>query len=273
MLEEVEENYKRRKETGETIMGLKTGIKFLDKKLNGLRTGLYLLGGSPGVGKTTFATQISCNIAKEHPVVYLTYENTPENLVLKSICRMAKIPFSEVDTGSHAPEELKPGIKSYTPIGRRIAYIEGTVRVSTDQIRAKALQVMNRFEDDRCLVVVDYLQKMAHQSGYEEIRANVSQLSIKLRELANRLKSPVLAITSLNRSGYKNSGLSSLKESGDLEYGADGVLLLSKDNERAARAPAKAVTMKIAKNRYGQTGNVNMIFRPDIGDFREEARR
>jgi len=101
--------------------------------------------------------------------------------------------------------------------------------------------------------------------------------SAELRELSSRLRSPVVALASQNRAegdydGRKGSAsLSSLKESGDLEYGADVVLFLTPAKERHAVAPARAVDLTIGKNRNGDTGRVELIFRPDIATLREVA--
>ena len=68
------------------------------------------------------------------------------------------------------------------------------------------------------------------------------------------------------------TALDSLKESGDLEYAADVVLFLTEAQERCATPPARAVDLTIGKNRHGDTGKIGLIFRPDLGTLREEAR-
>jgi len=99
-----------------------------------------------------------------------------------------------------------------------------------------------------------------------------------LRELALGLHSPVLALASQNRSagnygnGKGSAALDSLKESGDLEYAADVVLFLTEAQERGATPLARAVELTVAKNRHGDTGKLSLIFRPDLGTMREEAR-
>jgi len=126
------------------------------------------------------------------------------------------------------------------------------------------------------LLVFDYLQRAAHTLGYQQLRHNVSMMTAQLRELGQRTNSAVLAISSLNRAGgdYGRGGaaqLDSLKESGDLEYGADTVMLLYPPAESTATAPAREVELKLAKNRFGPVGSLRLIFRPDLGVFRERV--
>ena len=110
------------------------------------------------------------------------------------------------------------------------------------------------------------------------MRERVELLGGALRELAARLHSPVLALASQNRAqghygnGKGTAALDSLKESGDLEYMADVVLFLTETLERQSRPPARAVDLTIAKNRHGDIGKLLLIFRPDLGTLREEAR-
>ncbi len=93
-----------------------------------------------------------------------------------------------------------------------------------------------------------------------------------------RLQSPVIVLSSQNRSagnygnGKGSAALDSLKESGDLEYAADVVLFLTEAKERQATAPARALDLTVAKHRHGETGKIALIFRPDLGTLREEAR-
>ena len=75
------------------------------------------------------------------------------------------------------------------------AYIQGQARQaiarhSDRRIQGQARQAMARHGARRCLVIVDYLQRMAHASGYGTLRENVSALTLGLRELATRLDSP-----------------------------------------------------------------------------------
>jgi replicative DNA helicase len=110
------------------------------------------------------------------------------------------------------------------------------------------------------------------------VRERVDMLGGLLRELVLSLHSPVLALASQNRSagnygnGKGSAALDSLKESGDLEYAADVVVFLTEAQDHMATPPARAVELTVAKNRHGDTGKVGLIFRPDLGTMREEAR-
>ncbi|MBN9393149.1 MAG: AAA family ATPase [Chloroflexi bacterium] len=280
VLAEAENRQLQRQETGNAISGVATGLKRVDELLNGLGTGLYILAGAPGAGKTTLSLQIAQHAASTGtPVVYVTYENSPSNLVLKALCARAKIPASQVERGFGNTQALRWAALELQPIFDKLAIIEGNSKLTVGQVRGKALQAQARHKAGRCLVVFDYLQRAAHTAGYDQLRYNVSAMAGELRDLANRLNGPVLAISSQNRSGgdYGKGGgsatLDSLKESGDLEYSADAVMFLRMSEKRQIPPPARAVDIVLAKNRFGDVGMVPLVFRPDLGDLREEAVR
>jgi replicative DNA helicase len=66
--------------------------------------------------------------------------------------------------------------------------------------------------------------------------------------------------------------LVSLKESGDLEYSADTALFLVEADKPQPEPPARAVDLVVEKNRYGPKGRIPLIFRPELGVFREAER-
>jgi replicative DNA helicase len=273
------------KETGRETLGIPTGFRDLDQMLNGLNPGFYVLGGAPGVGKTSLALQWACRCAEELPVLYVTYENSPQSLVQKAICRMAGISPADVDRGRadmgkllEGANAFKGGTESPESPGHRLAFLEGNRRTTTAYIQGQARHAMSRVGASRCLVVVDYLQRMAHAgaSDYGSLRENVSALTLELRELATRLDSPVLALSSLSR-GVNNYGkptLESLKESGDLEFAADVVLLMgANEDDPTGNRLVRNVDLQVAKNRYGEAGRkVKLVFKPALGDFKEEVR-
>ncbi|WP_103019399.1 DnaB-like helicase C-terminal domain-containing protein [Salinibacter altiplanensis] len=280
VLSEAEEAREHYQATGDPIRGVKTGIGRLDEITGGLQPGLTILSGGPGVGKTTLALQIGADAASEGvPTLYVTFENSPSQLVLKGMGRVGGINPKDVRRGTVPMNETREAAEAWRKKARRLSFIEGRSDLSRGQIRGKARRWMNRFEADRCLVVVDYLQLYAKASedlsDSDGLRERVERMGQRLRELAMELRSPVLAIASQNRSAkYSDGGrasLDTLKESGDLEYGADVVAILTEPDDRQATDPASPVDLTVAKNRNGETGRVELIFRPDRGTMRPES--
>ncbi len=254
-------------------MGVATGIVKLDKLLGGLQPGLHLLAASPGKGKTSLGLQFAAEAAKAgEPALFVTFEEAPERLALKVVCQQARLVSKTYAEGYGDPQDVEAAMREHGPALARLHVLEGTGRLTVGQVKARALAIMARHDAGRCLVVLDYLQRWAGgRREYTEFRHVVSGLVSELRELALRLDSPVLCISSQNRPGQDGANLTSFKESGDLEYSADTAMFLVDAPERTAVSPARAVDLKIQKNRYGDTGKVALIFRADLGVMHEEA--
>ena len=282
VLSEAEEAREEYQATGDPIRGVKTGIGRLDDITGGLQPGLTILSGGPGVGKTTLALQIGADAASEGvPTLYVTFENSPRELVLKGMGRVGNVNPRDVRRGTVPMKETRDAAAAWREKANRLSFIEGRSDLTRGQIRGKGRRWMNRFDAGQCLVVVDYLQLYAKAAseldGTDTLRERVERMGQRLRELAMELRSPVLAIASQNRGAkYSDGGranLDTLKESGDLEYGADVVAILTEPDDRQATDPASPVDLTVAKNRNGETGRVEMIFRPDRGTMRPESQR
>jgi replicative DNA helicase len=278
VIEMAKERSSQRLETGKPTCGIPSGLATLDLALNGLNPGLHVLAGAPGAGKTTLSLQMALHAAKEgFPVLYVSYENSPMNLIAKSLCSRAGCTTNDLDRGFASVAKLEASAKEMTEWLERLAVVEGSCQLTVAQVRGRALQMLARHSASRCLIIFDYLQRAAHGGAYEQVRQNVSALAGELRDLSNRLNSPVLALSSQNRSaggygsGLGSAALDSLKESGDLEYSADTVWFL-KRTDRMVPEPARAVDLVVAKNRYGPSDfSIPLIFRPDRGQLREVA--
>jgi len=225
VLADAEARRLQREATGRAVLGVPTGLAQLDNLLGGLNDGLYLLAGPPGMGKTTLALQIAAAATKEVPVVVVTFEHAPENLTLKLLCARAGVNPRDVQRGYADLAKLRAAAVAWEPAAERLAVVEGSSQLTVAQVRAQVRRALREHQAERCLVVVDYLQLWAKVAedlrGNLSVRERVDMLGGLLRELALRLRSPVLAL---------------------------------------------------AKNRHGDTGKVGLIFRPDLGTLREEAR-
>lgn len=271
ILEEVLKRYEHVKEKGNSVIGVPTGLKGLDQLLGGLQTGVHMLAGEPGQGKTSLVLQLAANVAKNgDSVLFVSFEESLQRLAFKAVCLEAGLEMKPYAEGQGNPLVLEVAFKQIGPALKRLHFIEGNSHLTISQLKAKALQLREKNKTGKCLVIVDYLQRWAAaRKDFSEFRHVVSSLVSDLREFSLRIDSPVLVISSQNRSGQGTSFLTSLKESGELEYSADSALFLVGNKERFPREPARAVDLKIEKNRYGDRGSIELLFRPDIGRFQE----
>lgn len=271
LLEELRERWQAVEDRGDTVAGLPTGFNGLDNLLGGWQAGIHLLAGEPGVGKTSLVLQIASSAAATGvPVLVVSFEETPTRLTLKILGQQTQLEPKPFADGRRDPAELERLAGQYVSPLVSLYIQEGSPRLTVQQVRGKCWQIMSRHGSDRCLLVVDYLQRWAAgRRDYSEYRHVVSGLVSELRALALKINSPVVVISSQNRQLQGRAVLPSLKESGDLEYTADSATFLSINEKRVVSPPARAVDLSVQKNRYGDIGVVRLIFKPQLGLFVE----
>ena len=261
-------------ETG--LPGLPTGFRHLDNLTNGLEAGLYLLAGPPKTGKTTFVNQLAYQVAQAGlPVIYVSFENDPLDLLLKQLCRLSDQPLMRAQKGEVDRAALETvAARLEREVGDRLYYVAGGAETTVAQVRGKMKQALAHHAAPRGLLVLDYLQKMALVKPVgQQMRDNVNHLSLQLRDLSREVNSPLLAVASLSREGYapgRKANLSTLKESGNLEYDADAVWLLESEEDREGRG-VLPVTLTIAAARRSPTGTVPLMLKQSSGRFTEQA--
>ncbi|MEW8439908.1 MAG: replicative DNA helicase [Candidatus Thiodiazotropha taylori] len=244
--------------------GLLTGFVDLDKLTNGLRPGQFVvLAARPSVGKTTFALNISKNIAMRlhKTVLVFSLEMEKSELLDKLVSSAGKIPLSDVLKGTLSEGNLSEAMGS---INKAPLFIDDTGGLFINQIRTRALRIKRKH--GLGMVVVDYLQlvRAKAESRFQE----VSEISRALKALAKELQVPIIALSQLSRDIESRPGgrprLSDLRESGQLEQDADLVAFLYKQNVDSAK---EIVTLEVAKQRNGPTGMLYLTARLECSQF------
>ncbi len=257
-------------QTGSTIMGHSTGFPRLDDLLGGLEPGrVTILQAAPGTGKTTLSNQIAYNVASHGaPVLYISFENHPEDLTLKTLCRLAGVSVSQASKGLIQPEKLAEAARTFQARAGTLYYVVGNGSTTMESIRATLRTIMRTHPDaGHPVIFLDYLQRLAKAATGpgrgEDLFSQVTRTSGQLSTLANETGAHVLAISSMNRESYKNAaaknGLTSGKGSGDLEYDAAHVLALNVDEKNATPdSNTDCLHLGLIKNRYGAVGGLTL---------------
>lgn len=259
-----------------------TGFTELDLNLGGgLFSGLYVIGATPGLGKTTFCLQIADNIAgSSRPVMFFSLEQSRLELVTKSISRTARKMYPNSQRELKNSLQIRKGYTSDATAGALQKYretvaphmhiIEGNFETNIDTIRATVQRYISR-NTIRPAVIIDYLQivKPGKGSKARDTRAAVDEVLTELKRMSRDFEIPVICISTLNRTNYsKTMGLESFKESGGVEYTADVAIGMQYEiiseldgkNENSDREAVNAeknkterkIVLICLKNRYGK---------------------
>lgn len=208
----------------------KTGFANLDKEMNGLYPGLYVVGGISSVGKTTFVHQLGDQLAEQGDhVLFFSLEQSKMEMVSKSLARTtAKVNLNSAVSsvairGGHQSQAIRDAVISYQQTGKRVNVIEGNFNTNVQTIRNYVSQYAKN-NDTSPIVIVDYLQIMPGLSDSVNDKQRVDVNVTELKRMSRDLSLSVFVISSLNRGNYLAPiDFESFKESGGIEYTADVV--------------------------------------------------
>ncbi|MCL2816961.1 MAG: replicative DNA helicase [Clostridiales bacterium] len=262
------------------VTGVPT-FRDLDGLLSGLHKGdLIILAARPAVGKTSMALNIAQNAGNRHKltVAIFSLEMPKEQLVLRMLCKEARVNQSKVRTGRAEQRDINKLAEALVRFHNSEIYIDDSATITVSEMRAKCRKL--KMEKRRLdLVVVDYLQLISGGSRRTENRQQeISEISRGLKAMAKELDVPVLSLSQLSRlaeRGAEEPSLSHLRESGAIEQDADVVVFLHRKKEDKTdelAAPTGQIEVIVAKHRNGPSGKIEMVFIPEYTSFENKAR-
>jgi replicative DNA helicase len=256
--------------------GIPTGFVDVDTLLSGLQKGnLIVVAARPGVGKSSFVTNVARNIAVDAgaPVAMFSLEMSRFEIGMRLLCGEARVPWDKVRSGRMATEEWTRIVEAAEVLHEAPLYIVDSGNVTIVDIRAKARRLKSR--KGLGLIIVDYLQLMSGHARTENRQQEIAEISRSLKLLAKELEIPVIAVSQLNRDPErrqdKRPQLSDLRESGAIEQDSDIVMFIHRDDSDDPQVKGKADII-VAKHRNGPTATVPLTFLPHLTLFRNFAR-
>jgi len=255
------------------IPGLSTGMRDLDKKINGLnKSDLLLVAARPAMGKSAFALNLALNVAKKYgkTVAIFNLEMSREQLAMRLLAIESFVDGQKMATGKLTEEEWSKLCMASASLSQTDIRIDDNPSITVAEMNAKCRRVENLG-----MVVIDYLQLM-NGSGYGkggDSRVNVvSEISRSLKIMAKELNVPVICLSQLSRGPEsrtdKRPMLSDLRESGAIEQDADEVLFLYRDEYYNENSEDKGIAECIvSKNRHGEVGTVKLQWIPQYQTF------
>lgn len=249
---------------------LYTGITDLDKMICGLhKQELTIIGARPGVGKTTLALQIAEHIAERGTeTAIISLEMSDTQVIQKLISRRARINSYKMRMGTLETKELEQiGIVSAEIAELPIHLITKARTIQHIENIARKLKNKNNLG----LMVIDYIQLIKNKGKFNSREQEVADITRTLKLLSLELNIPIIGLCQLNRNAARQEPtLADLRESGAIEQDADNILFLYQEAE--STETVVDITLKLAKQRAGETGKISLKFNKANSEFREVIR-
>ncbi len=271
-LHNVLEDIDGRLRAGEAVEGKvwPSGFGALDRTLTGgFRSGeLVLLGGPPGLGKTTLALQMIRNLVTAgHHAVYFSYEHDTQSVLERLIVmeaaeiagsnavmlprvrqafegrRAAELSLEERLAGTEGGAEAVQALQDFGP--RLHVHRSSGAHTDVQSVR-EAIERIREATGQTPFVVIDYLQKVFVPPPPDERRRGpglseddrMTVVVEALKDMALDMMVPVLALVAVDKSGLeagKRVRLRNLRGSSALAHEADIALIMNDKFDVVAR--------------------------------------
>lgn len=258
---------------GTHFEGLQTGFKDLDNLIDGFGLGEnIILAARPSMGKTALALNIALNVAgKGIPVMFFTLEQSKERLTDRLMAMKAGISAKRMRLRLLYEAEMERLETAYNELTELpIKIFEGSM--NTSQIRSALARQKGKY-----LAVIDFLTLLTDLPTLTA-HERYGTIAKKIQNMALEFNVPILTLAQLSRKVEERQNkrpiLSDLRESGNIEEAADKVLFIYRDEYYNANTEKKGIAEIIcAKNRDGEIGTEELVWRPEVLRFGNLSRR
>jgi replicative DNA helicase len=233
------------------------------------RGSLVIIGARTSVGKTSLATTLAVEHARAgNRVSFISVEMDRHRIGQRFVGALSGISLQDLVKHNLSESEEK----------RLIDALSTSLALCTDDHSRSWSAARSRIRQHARelggvdVVFLDYVQLLdAEQQSGEKRYEALGRVSMGLKTLAMDLNCVIVALAQLNRGTEEREEprLSDLRESGNLEQDADIVWLLWRANADTTKAGMSPVRLKVAKNRYGPTGEIKLRFRSTAMSFLE----
>ncbi len=262
------------------VTGLPSGYRDLDRLTRGFqRSDLIIVAARPSVGKTAFALNVSQRAAERtmDPIAIFSLEMSAEQLLQRMICAEANLEADRLRTGLLEADDWIKLTEAMASLSKKPIFIDDTPGITVNEIKAKAMRLMNEHGGRLGAILIDYLQLVRSGNKAGNRQEEVSEISRTLKGIARELNVPVIALSQLSRSVEqrqdKRPMMSDIRESGSIEQDADIVAFLYRDDYYDKETENKnVIEIIIAKQRNGPTGTVELAFLKEYNKFVDLAR-
>lgn len=279
-----------------------TGLNAFDNLLGGgLYPGLYVIAAATGFGKSTFCLQVADELASRgEDVVYFSLEMSQDELIARSLSRLTYLKARNKECARTTRDILQRSISArndrqfiaeynqvysdaldaFARMADRLFYRDGSAdRITITEVEKFVGQLVE--SGRRPFVFIDYLQFLKTDIQNLTDKQQADRVIEALKRLSTRYGITVVAISSINRQSYSSkAGLSALKESGQIEFTGDAVLMIqpadvvddnAKDKyEEVLSQEERDLEVVLLKNRYGALGKAYFKFYAKFNLFSEK---
>jgi replicative DNA helicase len=231
--------------------GLLTGLRCIDRRLNGLKPGaLVVIGGRPGMSKTGLARAIMHGAATRNPdrvFPFFGIEMGPEEMIQRELSAITYemdrgIEYRAMSSASLTPMDFMTLADAERRVPQNLRLVDCPA-LSVDDVRRKVWAMQRKGKVGA--ICIDYLQLMRKPAAQGRNETSVlGEMTMALKQIARQAGITVILLSQLSRAveqrDDKRPQLSDLRDSGSIEQDADVVLFPFREFYYLNKAEPKA---------------------------------
>lgn len=259
VLDAIDDIERTQKQKGHT--GVETGFKKLDEITDGFQKSDYiLLGARPSMGKTALALNITLNIAKnDKKVAFFSLEMSRKQVVKRLVLSESLVSDKKIKNKELKDDDYRLLVNAGEELYKKNIFVNDNAALTVPQMKSMCRKLKRSRGLD--IVLIDYLQLIRSREGSSR-REQVEAVSRDLKAMAKELDVPVVVISSLSRANEarqnKRPILSDLRETGQIEFDADLIMFLHRENYYDPESNPYLAELIIAKQRNGGLGVIQL---------------
>ena len=256
------------------IKSMPTRLFDLDELIDGgiQRGTLFVIGARPAMGKSAIAMSIGLRMAQTLSVGFISLEMSHTDVrdrqtaimrgqTIDAITRPADkdLSFAEIVNAVEESRDLR-------------WYVTERAGLNINQVRSMARSLKRKNGLD--ILIVDYVGLMAGTDPRQPRTYQIEEITKGLKNLAKELQIGVICLAQVNRGVAERADqtpqLSDLRDSGSIEQDADIVGFIHRPIQAKPDIGEQFknyALLRIAKNRQGKTGDVNLFYHGDTTNF------
>lgn len=257
-----------------------TGFTAIDYSMGGMERGcLHIVGGRPGMGKSSFCLGVAMNAARLGVrTLYVSTEMPNKRLAMRALSMETGINLQDLKRGQMSDQQINRYVEAMGRLQSVPLVMDYIPSASVTQVRAKVARMQR--EKGLDLLIVDGLWQMTAPEVRFTDRDQINGwIGNRLVDLAKaEFNIPILLAHQLNRNCEHRQDhrpvMSDLDYGGQLERHADVIMFLYRDEvyDEATEFPGQADVI-FAKNRDGRQGTVSLYFEKSTTRFLNSTAR
>jgi replicative DNA helicase len=258
------------------------GIDAVDELIGDQRRGhLVVVGGLPGMGKSSFARQVLAhNVLNGIPGCVWTNEMDRQEWIEALISLRSHVPACDIARGKI---EYSDWHKKVIPVAKRISeyplWVDDrvlTASATCGEARRWFSKHVKRQGKDYGLIVVDYLNLVVSDEKAESRNREVAKILASFKRLAKDLRTTVMVVAQLNRkSSIENREpvMSDFRDCGEIEAMADVIIAPYREGygkpktSKPVRFVPDPARILVLKRKGGATGGVDVEWHRERMEF------